>query len=118
MWQPTKKKPCTIMVSIYSGFDYVFVKTVMEKFIKPFMDALISEPDEDPLGPFSLKVPHKIQQTETVKVQIETKEKCNACGLMCKGNVLTARKGNLVQTIRKLLSLMLKFTCVTFVVKA
>ena len=87
MWEPTKKKPCTIMVSTYSGFDYVFVKTVMEKFIKPFIDALISEPNEDPLGSFSPKMQDKNEVKENISVKVEgdPKLKCVLCGQMCRG---------------------------------
>ena len=55
MWQPNKKKDCTIMVSLHSGSQFIFVKAVMEKFIKIFINALISEPDEDPLSQFRVK---------------------------------------------------------------
>ena len=49
MYEPTKKKKTTVLVNLFSGLQYVFVKTVMEDFIKPFIDSLISEPDEDPM---------------------------------------------------------------------
>ena len=78
MWQPSKKKPCTIMVSMYTGSDYVFVKTVMEKFIKPFMDAIISEPDEDPIRKFRVK-------SKDNSVKVELSDKCDECGQLCKG---------------------------------
>ena len=54
MWEPSKKKPCTIMVSRHSGSQFVFVKTVMEKFIKPFMDSLITDPQERILSQYSI----------------------------------------------------------------
>ena len=33
MWQPRQIKQCIIMVSLYTGSNYVFVKTVLNKFI-------------------------------------------------------------------------------------
>ena len=87
IWQPTKKKPFTIMVTMFSGSKYVFVKTVMEKFVKPFIDALISEPDEDPLSQYRVKVHNKsvINENVNLKVENELNEKCDQCNQMCRG---------------------------------
>ena len=79
MWQPSTKKPCTIMVSMFAGADYVFVKTVMEKFIKLFIDAIISNPDDDPLKKYKV-------ETQEKTVLVELSEKCDECGQVCKGN--------------------------------
>ena len=71
MWEPTKKKPCTIMVSLHSGSQFVFVKAVMEKFIKPFIDALISEPDEDPLSLYRMTNQDKPVLKENMSVKFD-----------------------------------------------
>ena len=68
------------MVSMYSGSQFVFVKAVMEKFIKLLIDALISEPDKDPMSPYRVN----IKESSTVR-DSELTEKCNQCGQMCKG---------------------------------
>ena len=49
MYEPTPKKKATLTVSMFSGFPYSIAKTVMEEFIKPFIDSLISDPNEDPM---------------------------------------------------------------------
>ena len=85
MWEPSKKKPCTIMVSRHLGSEYVFVKTVMEKFIKPFIDAIISEPDEDPLDIYRVKTQDNPLGKEKGNVKIESDTECDKCGQMFKG---------------------------------
>ena len=88
MWKPRQKKPCTIMVTLYTGSNYIFVQTVMNKFVKPFIDALISEPDEDPLSQYRVKVQDKTVGKENVTSKSENQikeEKCEQCDTMCKG---------------------------------
>ena len=87
MWEPSKKKPCTIMVCRHSGSQFVFLKTVMEKFLKPFMDSLIIEPKESLLSQYSK---HEGNDKKSFKVEKdltdpELTEKCEKCGQMCKG---------------------------------
>ena len=87
MWQPKQKKPCTIMVSLYTKSNYTFVQTVMNKFIKPFIDALISEPDEDPLSQYRVKLQDKTVGKENVTTKPETQiqeEKCQECDTVWK----------------------------------
>ena len=87
MWEPSKKKPCTIMVCRHSGSQFVCFKTVMEKFLKPFMDSLIIEPKESLLSQYSI---HEGNDKKSFKVEKdltdpEFTEKCEKCGQMCKG---------------------------------
>ena len=75
------------MDNLHSGSQFVFVKAVMEKFIKPFIDALISEPDKDPLNLYRMTNQDKPVLKENMSVKFDNKlnEKCNKCGQMCKG---------------------------------
>ena len=55
MYRPNKarKKDCSIQVTRKSGFSIVFVKTIVEMFIKPIIDTIISDPDKDPISSFT-----------------------------------------------------------------
>ena len=48
--KPNIKRGATIQASLFAGSSFVFVKTLMHKFIKPFLDSLISDPDENNMG--------------------------------------------------------------------
>ena len=71
------------MVSLYTKSNYIFLQTVMNKFIKPFIDALISEPDEDPLSQYRVKLQDKTVGKEYVTTKPDNQiqqEKCQECG--------------------------------------
>ena len=55
MYRPNKarKKDCSIQVTRKSGFSIVFVKTIVEMFIKPIIDTIINDPDKDPISSFT-----------------------------------------------------------------
>ena len=74
MYEPTPKKKTTLSVTLFSGSQYLFAKAVMEEFIKPFIDSLISDPNEDPM-----------QQYRVLK-DIELLEMWEECGQDFKTN--------------------------------
>ena len=46
---------CTIQLSTSGGYDIVFVKVLMEIFIKPMIDQVINDPEKDPVTQFTTK---------------------------------------------------------------
>ena len=54
MYEPKVKGKTKMLVNTPSGSEYIFANTVMIMFLKPFMDSIISEPDEDPMGQFKV----------------------------------------------------------------
>ena len=54
MYEPKVKGKTKMLVNTPSGSEYIFANTVMMMFLKPFMDSIISEPDEDPMGQFKV----------------------------------------------------------------
>ena len=74
--KPNMKKGVTIQASLYSGSSFVFVKVLMEMFVKTFIESLISEPDEDPMDQYRVKPKEK----NTGKNNSKSKEeKCEEC---------------------------------------
>ena len=75
------------MVSLYTKSNYIFVQTVMNKFIKPFIDALISEPDEYPLSQYHVRLQDKTVGKENVTTKPENQlqeEKGQECDTVWK----------------------------------
>ena len=61
MYRPNKlrKKDCSIQVMRSSGYSIVFVKAIMKHFIQPIIDAIINEPDNDPMTLYTVKTQDK-----------------------------------------------------------
>ena len=55
--RPNQKKGATIQASLYSGSKFVFVKVLMDMFIKPCIDSLLRDPDKSPMDQYKIK-PH------------------------------------------------------------
>ena len=84
MYKPNRarNKNCSILVSRSKGHDIVFSKVLMEKYIKPMIDSVISDADVDPLKPFSAKPQEKTVGKESVTVKQEIKDtsvQCDKC---------------------------------------
>ena len=70
------KKGATIQASLYSGSSFVFVKVLMEMFVKTFIESLISEPDEDPMDQYRVKPKEKYTGKDNSNSK---EEKCGEC---------------------------------------
>ena len=81
MYRPNKlrKKDCSIQVMRSSGHNIVFVKAIMKHFIQPIIDAIIDEPDNDPLTRYTLKTQDKTMGKDSVSVHPEEKDKTAYC---------------------------------------
>ena len=74
--KPNRKKGATIQAGLYTGSSFVFVKVLMEKFVTPFIDSLISEPDEDPMAQYRVKPQEKTNGKENMAIK---EKKCDDC---------------------------------------
>ena len=72
MYEPKVKGKTKIMVNISAGSEYIFAQTVMMMFLKPFMDSIISEPDENPMSQCKIKYQNKTLENTTLG--------CEECG--------------------------------------
>ena len=84
MYKPNRarNKNCSILVSRSKGHDIVFSKVLMEKFIKPMIDSVLSDADANPLKSFSGKPQDKTVGKENVTVKQDTKDnvvQCDKC---------------------------------------
>ena len=77
--KPNIKKGATIQASLYTGSQFVLVKVLMEKFVKTFIDSLMSEPDENALGQFKMKSQAKKCGKDDVNVPPCEEVKCETC---------------------------------------
>ena len=75
--KPNLKKGATIQASLFAGSSFIFVKTLMHKFVKPFIDSLISEPDENPMDQYEVKPKNKT--FGKAKVTFENDSQCILC---------------------------------------
>ena len=92
MYKPNKnrKKECCILISRSAGHDIVFVKTLMEMFLKPMMDSVLNSPEIDPIDSFTTKPQDKTVGKENVTVKQEPKEenvKCEHCYRIFMNNI-------------------------------
>ena len=71
IYRPNKirKKECSIQITRKSGFSIVFVQTLVEMFLKPIIDLIINEPENDPIGPYTVNANDK-----TVGQPIDSRE--------------------------------------------
>ena len=84
--EPSKKKVCTILISKSGGYDIVFVKVLMEMFIKPMIDQIINDPGKDPMMQYTTK--HHDKTIGKAKVTVKEDDdkieaKCRNCDKVC-----------------------------------
>ena len=84
MYRPnrSRKKDCSIQVTRSSGYSIVFVKTLVEMFLKPIIDSIINEPSVDPLDRYTVKPPNKKVGKDRCDVkheENENKAQCEYC---------------------------------------
>ena len=87
MYRPNKarKKDCSIQVTRKSGFSIVFVKTIVEMFIKPIIDTIINDPDKDPTNSFTTNGHNKTMGKKIGNTEPEVRPKkanCDFCDKM------------------------------------
>ena len=74
--KPNMKRDATLHAGLYSGSNFVFVKELMEMFVKPFIDSLISDESEDPMNQYRVKSEENNSDNKTIPIK---EEKCNDC---------------------------------------
>ena len=84
--EPSRKKVCTILISKFGGFDIVFVKVLMEMFMKPMIDLIFNYPGRDPVKDFIEKPHEKTIGKDIVSIKEESDEvnaSCKICDKVC-----------------------------------
>ena len=81
MYRPNKarKKDCSIQVTRKSGHSIVFVKTLVEMFIKPIIDTIINDPDKDPINRFTINAHNKTMGKKKGNQETEIRPKKAVC---------------------------------------
>ena len=84
--KPNPKRSATIQAILFAGSSFIFVKTLIHKFVRPFIDSLISEPDENPMDQYIVKPQNKTFGKENVTVVVASKSQCVHCERKCPTN--------------------------------
>ena len=82
----SRKKICSILITKSKGFDIVFVKVLMEMFLKLMMDYIIQKPGKDPMIQYTQNPQEKTmgRNNVTIKDEVEDgKVQCTECGKLC-----------------------------------
>ena len=86
---PSRKKDYSIQVTRSSGYSFVFVKTLVEMFLKPIIDSLINEPSGDPLECYIVKPQNRKVGKDDNNMKKENKDNkayCEYCDKMFYNN--------------------------------
>ena len=77
--KPNIKKGATIQASLFSGSQFVFVKALMDMFVKPFVDSLMNDPDKSLMDLFKVTPHNKTIGKESMSVKVPLEFKCDLC---------------------------------------